>query len=147
MNVICGPYQCGAPYRPWRVSIVNYRAHWRPCQRKRLVTTQPSQTSLSTKPSVTSLRHVPTANDLPLPLPAILQEHDQWSDRLGLTNFTITPVPYELETITTDTVTKFRNNWEGSGTRDRINCWTCAVASLESHGRPSAHGRGLSASR
>ncbi|GJN73485.1 only prolin and serin are matching in the corresponding protein [Purpureocillium lilacinum] len=88
---------------------------------------------LSTKPSVTSLRHVPTANDLPLPLPAILQEHDAWSDRLGHANFTISPLPYEVEAVTTETVTKFREDWDTA----RCNYTKHLVRTGEHYGQTS----------
>ncbi|UNI15979.1 hypothetical protein JDV02_002460 [Purpureocillium takamizusanense] len=88
---------------------------------------------LSTKPSFTSLRHVPTANDLPLPLPAILQEHDAWSDRLGHANFTISPSPYEVEAVTTETVTKFREDWDAA----RCNYTKHLVRTGEHYGQTS----------
>lgn len=68
--------------------------------------------SLSSKPSVSSFRCGANSMELPLPLPAILQEHDEWSDRLGHANFTITPLPYELEAITPETVRKFCDDWD-----------------------------------
>lgn len=92
-----------------------------------------SRPSLSAKPSFTSLRHVPHAFDLPLPLPAILQEHDEWSDRLGHANFTITPQPYELETIDADTVRKFRQDWDAA----RSNYTKHLVRTGENYGETS----------
>ncbi|KND89010.1 hypothetical protein TOPH_06236 [Tolypocladium ophioglossoides CBS 100239] len=89
--------------------------------------------SLSARPSITSLRHVPTSTDLPLPLPAILQEHDEWSDRLGHANFTITPSPYELETVTAETVGKFRDDWDAA----RVNYTKHLVRTGEHYGQTS----------
>lgn len=88
--------------------------------------------SLSTKPSVSSFRHG-TSMDLPLPLPAILQEHDEWSDRLGHANFTITPLPYELETISSETVGKFRDDWDAA----RVNYTKHLVRTGENYGQTS----------
>ena len=89
--------------------------------------------SLSSRPSVSSLRHVPIAMELPLPLPAILQEHDEWSDRLGHANFTITPQPYELEQVDSETVTKFRGDWEAA----RVNYTKHLVRTGENYGQTS----------
>ena len=89
--------------------------------------------SLSAKPSFTSLRHVPTSLDLPLPLPPLLQEHDEWSDRLGHANFTITPLPYELEKIDADTVAKFRDDWDAA----RVNYTKHLVRTGEHYGQTS----------
>lgn len=89
--------------------------------------------SLSARPSITSLRHVPACSDLPLPLPAILQEHDEWSDRLGHANFTITPLPYELETVTAETVGKFRDDWDTA----RVNYTKHLVRTGEHYGQTS----------
>ncbi|PNY25811.1 Uncharacterized protein TCAP_04247 [Tolypocladium capitatum] len=88
---------------------------------------------LSSRPSITSLRHVPTCTDLPLPLPAILQEHDEWSDRLGHANFTITPLPYELETVTAETVGRFRDDWDAA----RVNYTKHLVRTGEHYGQTS----------
>lgn len=92
-----------------------------------------SRPSLSAKPSFTSLRLGPNGMDLPLPLPAILQEHDDWSDRLGHANFTITPQPYELEIINLDTVRKFRDDWEAA----RVNYTKHLVRTGENYGGTS----------
>lgn len=92
-----------------------------------------SRPSLSTRPSYTSLRHVPHPLDLPLPLPAILQEHDEWSDRLGHANFLISPQPYELEVINTDTVKKFRGDWDTA----RVNYTKHLVRTGENYGETS----------
>lgn len=92
-----------------------------------------SRPSLSTRPSVASLRHVPNAMELPLPLPAILQEHDEWSDRLGHANFTITPQPYELEQVDSETITKFRDDWEAA----RVNYTKHLVRTGENYGQTS----------
>lgn len=92
-----------------------------------------SRPSLSSRPSTTSLRQVPTAAELPLPLPAILQEHDEWSDRLGHANFTITPLPYELDTLSAETVGKFRRDWDTA----RINYTKHLVRTGEHYGQTS----------
>ncbi|KAL6852551.1 hypothetical protein ACO1O0_007097 [Amphichorda felina] len=92
-----------------------------------------SRPSLSRRPSATSLRHVANAMELPLPLPAILQEHDEWSDRLGHANFTITPQPYELDQVDAETVTKFRHDWEAA----RVNYTKHLVRTGENYGQTS----------
>ena len=92
-----------------------------------------SHPSLSARPSMASLRHVSAPMDLPLPLPAILQEHDEWSDRLGHANFTITPLPYELETVTAVTVSKFRDDWDAA----RVNYTKHLVRTGEHYGQTS----------
>ncbi|OTA08562.1 hypothetical protein A9Z42_0002820 [Trichoderma parareesei] len=71
--------------------------------------------SLASKPSVSSLRHVSALAELPLPLPpSILQDQDEWSDRLGHANFTITPMPYAVDEITAESVTKFCDDWDAA---------------------------------
>lgn len=92
-----------------------------------------SRPSLSTKPSVSSFRHISGSTELPLPLPAILQEHDEWSDRLGHANFTITPLPYELESINAETVGKFCQDWDAA----RINYTKHLVRTGENYGQTS----------
>ncbi|KJZ79702.1 hypothetical protein HIM_01171 [Hirsutella minnesotensis 3608] len=92
-----------------------------------------SRPSLSSRPSNTSLRQVNTSSELPIPLPAILQEHDEWSDRLGHANFTITPLPYELDTITVETVGKFRDDWDAA----RVNYTKHLVRTGEHYGQTS----------
>lgn len=92
-----------------------------------------SRPSLSTKPSITSLRRVPTMVEIPLPLSAILQEHDEWSDRLGHANFTITPQPYEIDTIDPETMAKFREDWETA----RVNYTKHLVRTGENYGETS----------
>ncbi|PFH59788.1 hypothetical protein XA68_11896 [Ophiocordyceps unilateralis] len=90
---------------------------------------------LSSRPSLTSLRQVSssTTAELPLPLPAILQEHDEWSDRLGHANFTITPLPYELETLSNETVSRFRDDWDAA----RVNYTKHLVRTGEHYGQTS----------
>ena len=94
-----------------------------------------SRPSLSTRPSVSSLRQQQGFNgmELPLPLPAILQEHDEWSDRLGHANFTITPQPYELEKVDSETITKFRSDWETA----RVHYTKHLVRTGENYGQTS----------
>lgn len=92
-----------------------------------------SRPSLSSRPSTTSLHQVPTGTELPPPLPAILQEHDEWSDRLGHANFTITPLPYELDTLSPETVGKFRKDWDAA----RVNYTKHLVRTGEHYGQTS----------
>ncbi|PHH84213.1 hypothetical protein CDD83_2307 [Cordyceps sp. RAO-2017] len=63
----------------------------------------------------------------------MLQEHDEWSDRLGHANFTITPLPYELEAISAETVGRFRDDWEAA----RINYTKHLVRTGEHYGHTS----------
>ncbi|RCI14633.1 hypothetical protein L249_7011 [Ophiocordyceps polyrhachis-furcata BCC 54312] len=96
----------------------------------------PPPPPLSSRPSLTSLRQVSsssTAAELPLPLPAIMQEHDDWSDRLGHANFTITPIPYELETLSAETVGRFRDDWDAA----RVNYTKHLVRTGEHYGQTS----------
>lgn len=95
--------------------------------------TQFPRPPLSTKPSVSSFRHISGSAELPLPLPAILQEHDEWSDRLGHANFTITPLPYELDSINAETVGKFCQDWDAA----RINYTKHLVRTGENYGQTS----------
>lgn len=88
---------------------------------------------LSSRPSTSSLRNGSSSTELPLPLPAILQEHDEWSDRLGHANFTITPQPYELETFSTEAIAKFRNDWDLA----RVNYTKHLVRTGENYGQTS----------
>ncbi|KAF5133938.1 hypothetical protein E5D57_004566 [Metarhizium anisopliae] len=92
-----------------------------------------SRPPLSTRPSMSSLRNVSSSTEPPLPLPAILQEHDEWSDKLGHANFTISPQPYELETINPETIAKFRNDWDLA----RINYTKHLVRTGENYGQTS----------
>jgi hypothetical protein len=97
-----------------------------------------SRPSLSSMPSVSSF-HRPSCTssmDLPLPLPAILQEHDEWSDRLGHANFTITPRPYELDeaaALSVDALAKYREDWDAA----RINYTKHLVRTGENYGQTS----------
>ncbi|KAK2594377.1 hypothetical protein QQS21_007937 [Conoideocrella luteorostrata] len=88
---------------------------------------------LSTRPSTSSLRKVSSSTELPFALPAILQEHDGWSDRLGHANFTISPQPYELENFEPETIVKFRSDWELA----RINYTKHLVRTGENYGQTS----------
>ncbi|KAH7305982.1 hypothetical protein B0I35DRAFT_443645 [Stachybotrys elegans] len=88
--------------------------------------------SLATQPSISSLRHVPSSIDLPLSLPG-MQEYDEWSDRLGHANFTITPQPYELDTVNAETVAKFCQDWDAA----RINYTKHIVRTGENYGHTS----------
>jgi hypothetical protein len=62
-----------------------------------------------------------------------LQEHDDWSDRLGHANFTISPQPYELEAINPETIAKFGNDWDLA----RINYTKHLVRTGENYGQTS----------
>ncbi|UKZ78540.1 hypothetical protein TrVFT333_006286 [Trichoderma virens FT-333] len=71
--------------------------------------------SVGSKPSMSSLRHVSVMTELPLPLPpSILQDQDEWSDRLGHANFTISPMPYGVDELTAESVTKFCDDWDAA---------------------------------
>jgi hypothetical protein len=71
--------------------------------------------SISSKPSISSLRQVSILTELPLPLPpSILLDQDEWSDRLGHANFTITPMPYGIREITAVSVGKFCDDWDAA---------------------------------
>ena len=89
--------------------------------------------SLSTKPSTTSLRRIASGAELALPLPAIMQEHDEWSDRLGHANFTITPLPYEPDAVTTDSIGKFCSDWDTA----KVNYTRHLVRTGENYGQTS----------
>jgi len=76
---------------------------------------------------------VSNSTELPFPFPSILQEHDEWSDRLGHANFTISPEPYELADINQETITQFRNAWDLA----RINYTKHLVRTGENYGQTS----------
>lgn len=92
-----------------------------------------SRPPLSSRPSVASLRNVSSSTELPFAFPAILPEQDEWSDRLGHANFTISPRPYELEAINPETIAKFRNDWDLA----RINYTKHLVRTGENYGQTS----------
>ncbi|ODA77415.1 hypothetical protein RJ55_07044 [Drechmeria coniospora] len=89
--------------------------------------------SLSSQPSMVSLRPVNTNGEAPPLLSSILQEHDEWSDRLGHANFTVAPLPYELDVVTADTVSKFRDDWDAA----RCNYTKHLVRTGEHYGQTS----------
>jgi hypothetical protein len=95
-------------------------------------THQPSH-SLSTKLSVSSFRPSPTSPELPIPLPSILQDHDEWSDRLGHANFTIFPQPYHPETANMEALRKLRADWDAA----RVNYTKHIVRTGENYGQTS----------
>lgn len=71
--------------------------------------------SIGSKPSMSSLRQTSMMTDLPLPLPpSILLDQDEWSDRLGHANFTISPAPYGISEINAGTVNKFCDDWDAA---------------------------------
>lgn len=88
---------------------------------------------LSTRPSMTSLHQTSKSTELPtLTFPG-LPEYDEWSDRLGHANFTITPAPYELTVFTPETVTKFAEDWDLA----RVNYTKHLVRTGENYGQTS----------
>ncbi|ATY65548.1 hypothetical protein A9K55_001968 [Cordyceps militaris] len=93
--------------------------------------------SLSCRPSVQSLRNVSSNGESPLPLPvtlpSILQEHDEWSDRLGHANFTISPAPYDLPVVNPETIAKFQGDWDAA----RCNYTKHLVRTGENYGQTS----------
>lgn len=95
--------------------------------------TQFPRPSLSTKPSISSFRHGPNTPDLPIPLPSILQEYDEWSDRLGHANFTITPQPYQPDSVNLENLTQLRNDWDLA----RCNYTKHLVRTGENYGQTS----------
>jgi hypothetical protein len=89
--------------------------------------------SLSTRPSVSSFRFGSNSPELPLPLPSILQEYDEWSDSLGHANFTITPQPYQPETVNMETLQQLRKDWDTA----RCNYTKHLVRTGENYGETS----------
>jgi hypothetical protein len=71
--------------------------------------------------------------DLPIALPSIMQEHDEWSDRLGHANFTILPRPYEIQQVDADALNKFRQDWEAA----KVNYTKHIVRTGENYGQTS----------
>ncbi|KAF4449740.1 hypothetical protein F53441_7035 [Fusarium austroafricanum] len=95
--------------------------------------TQFPRPSLSTKPSVSSFRFGSNSPEVPIPLPSILQEHDEWSDRLGHANFTIAPQPYQPEAVNMETLQQLRNDWDTA----RCNYTKHLVRTGENYGETS----------
>lgn len=92
-----------------------------------------SRPALSSRPSMASLRQVSNSAELPpLAFPG-LPDYDEWSDRLGHANFTITPAPYELTTVTPETVTKFCEDWDLA----QVNYTKHLVRTGENYGQTS----------
>ncbi|KAM0215131.1 hypothetical protein ACHAPA_006346 [Fusarium lateritium] len=89
--------------------------------------------SLSTKPSISSFRFGANSPEVPLPLPPMLQEHDEWSDRLGHANFTIFPQPYQPEAVNMDALQQLRNDWDTA----RCNYTKHLVRTGENYGETS----------
>lgn len=92
---------------------------------------------LSSRPSVQSLHNISSSAELPLPLPtplpSILQEHDEWSDRLGHANFTIYPAPYDVQAINPESISKFQTDWDMA----RSNYTKHLVRTGENYGQTS----------
>ncbi|OAA63137.1 hypothetical protein ISF_05013 [Cordyceps fumosorosea ARSEF 2679] len=95
------------------------------------------RSSLSSRPSIQSLRNISNSSELPLAVPAalpsILQEHDEWSDRLGHANFTISPSPYDLSAVNPETIAKFQSDWDAA----RCNYTKHLVRTGENYGQTS----------
>jgi hypothetical protein len=89
--------------------------------------------SLSTKPSMSSFRFGANSPEVPLPLPPMLQEHDEWSDRLGHANFTIFPQPYQPEAVNMDALQQLRDDWDAA----RCNYTKHLVRTGENYGETS----------
>ncbi|KAG5925697.1 hypothetical protein E4U53_003250 [Claviceps sorghi] len=96
---------------------------------------QSGRPPLSTRPSISSLRKMSSNAELPLVLPTILQEqeHDEWSDRLGHANFTISPQPYGLDGFEPEAIAKFRRDWDLA----RVNYTKHLVRTGENYGQTS----------
>ncbi|KAM0233611.1 hypothetical protein ACHAPO_006898 [Fusarium lateritium] len=95
--------------------------------------TQFPRPSLSTRPSISSFRFGSNSPELPTPLPSILQEYDEWSDSLGHANFTITPQPYQPETVNMETLQQLRKDWDTA----RCNYTKHLVRTGENYGETS----------
>ncbi|GKT44246.1 uncharacterized protein ColSpa_04427 [Colletotrichum spaethianum] len=89
--------------------------------------------ALSTRPSVSSFRHIQPSQELPIGFPSIVQDHDEWSDRLGHANFTITPQPYQPVEADMETLRHLRADWETA----RINYTKHLVRTGENYGETS----------
>ncbi|CAI0655532.1 unnamed protein product, partial [Colletotrichum noveboracense] len=89
--------------------------------------------SLSTRPSVSSFRHAQSSQELPIGFPSILQDHDEWSDRLGHANFSIAPQPYEPEEASMESLRLLRADWEAA----RVNYTKHLVRTGENYGETS----------
>ncbi|KAK1991737.1 hypothetical protein LX36DRAFT_332375 [Colletotrichum falcatum] len=86
---------------------------------------------LSTRPSVSSFGHA--QHELPIGFPSIVQDHDEWSDRLGHANFTITPQPYQPVEADMESLRHLRADWETA----RINYTKHLVRTGENYGETS----------
>ncbi|KAK2060203.1 hypothetical protein LY76DRAFT_420546 [Colletotrichum caudatum] len=89
--------------------------------------------ALSTRPSVSSFRHTQPGQELPIGFPSIVQDHDEWSDRLGHANFTITPQPYQPVEADMESLRLLRADWETA----RINYTKHLVRTGENYGETS----------
>ncbi|KAL0934354.1 uncharacterized protein CTRU02_211153 [Colletotrichum truncatum] len=89
--------------------------------------------SLSAKPSISSFRHAQSSQELPIGYPSILQDYDEWSDRLGHANFSITPQPYEPNEANMETLRLLRADWEAA----RVNYTKHLVRTGENYGETS----------
>ncbi|KAF3352525.1 hypothetical protein HYQ45_000591 [Verticillium longisporum] len=91
--------------------------------------------SLSAKPSYSSFRpsqDQPTQSH-PSAIPGFVQDHDDWSDRLGHANFTITPQPYRPEDASQETLHRLRADWDAA----RVNYTKHIVRTGENYGQTS----------
>ncbi|GJC81428.1 hypothetical protein ColLi_04266 [Colletotrichum liriopes] len=73
------------------------------------------------------------SQELPIGFPSIVQDHDEWSDRLGHANFTITPQPYQPVEADMETLRHLRADWETA----RINYTKHLVRTGENYGETS----------
>ncbi|EFQ36645.1 only proline and serine are matching in the corresponding protein [Colletotrichum graminicola] len=89
--------------------------------------------ALSTRPSVSSFRHMQSGQELPIGFPSIVQDRDEWSDRLGHANFTITPQPYQPVEADMESLRLLRADWEAA----RINYTKHLVRTGENYGETS----------
>ncbi|KAJ9149345.1 Only proline and serine are matching in the corresponding protein [Pleurostoma richardsiae] len=98
---------------------------------------------LSTKPSLSSFRPplvssfsaptVATSDCMVPPIPNLLEQHDEWSDRLGHANYTILPKPYTPEIADLAAVELFRADWDQA----RVNYTKHLVRTGEHYGTTS----------
>lgn len=66
-------------------------------------------------------------------MPNLLDQYDEWSDRLGHANFTITPKPYQPEEASVEILRSFRSDWDQA----KINYTKHLVRTGEHYGTTS----------
>ncbi|KAM0273890.1 hypothetical protein ACHAQH_008152 [Verticillium albo-atrum] len=91
--------------------------------------------SLSAKPSYSSFWPSQDQQTQPQPsaMPGFVQDHDDWSDRLGHANFTITPQPYRPDDASQEALQRLRADWDAA----RINYTKHIVRTGENYGQTS----------